>query len=370
MATDEHNPHGRRQRETPRDAAQVPHEPKVEPLFQFLVDLFETGFPEKVILYAVYGPTGKRLGPQLKDHGFKANDAKPKTEALVVLTNTLVKLAQEDCDVLNVPTKYGVLAFDIARGPKAYARKLMALRPSGTSQVLAEARGEDFDDDDGGEGGMISTKLMLELLASERRDKRWLHESHAHMVSGMFEMLSQRVESQDERLESMVEGIYDRSVKYITATEAALSLAQERTIKADRAKMMNDVIKEGVGMLKNLAPAVKHYLTKGKMGVADGLKDFVDGLSDEVSDKLLGKWKDGACLEPGILDVEQVQFISGIIKGSIEPKRMTEFMASLRQDQMEKAQEVLTPSQIQGLVILGQLANQPEPAEAPAPGTP
>lgn len=330
-----------------RSTAPIAPEPKNESLFRFLIDLFETGFPEKLVLCACYGPAGKRLGPQVREIVFKPNE-KPKNEELVTISNLLLALAQEDCDVIGKPTRYVVLAYDLMRSDVYYSRKMIGAYPSG-GQMTAEDRDGEGDDE---EGGVMSTKLVMQLLDSERKDKRWLMEHHANVVTGVVEHLSSRLTA----LEKQQNDMFDRSLKYMAATEEMLDRSQERKVKAERAQMVNEAVRDGLGMLKSLVPGINAYLSKGKT-IPDDLKAFIQSLADDVKTALFGKWDNGALVEKGILDVEQINLLIGVAERQVEPARLAEFAASLRPEQMAQASSVLTPNQIQALVAMAKAAS-------------
>lgn len=352
---------GSSKRRSPKASAPVPVAPKIEGLLIFLVDLFEDGFPNKVALHAVFGPTGKRRGPLIKDFSFKASE-KPNHEDLIELSNLMVQLAQEECEVFGKSTNFGVFAYDLLRNSEHYQRKLFNLKPQGTSQALAEERGETvYEDEDN--GGSMSTKLLLSILEGERRDKRWMMEMLANVVTGSQQRDAERIAA----LEEQADGIYDRSTKYISATEQMLNQAEDRRARSERAAMWNEMMREGVDMLrKTLVPAVAVYLSKGKVGVVQGLRDFIDGLTADVKRELLGA--DG---ERGVLDEDQARLILGIADGDEEPRRLTEFLSSLRPEQAQEIMErgLLTPAQIGTLQALAKaitdVSNQEEAKAQP-----
>lgn len=327
-----------------RQAAPINPEPHNASVFEFLVSLFESGFPEKITLAACYGPAGMRLGPTVREIQFKANEDKPNSEALVTMTNLILRLAQEDCDVLGKSTsRYAVLAWDLARSPSPYGRKVFVLHPSGTSQMLEEQRGNPVLDDE--ENGVLPTKLMLSLLDQERKDKRWLMETVANLVSGVTERDSARI----ERLEQAHDSVFERSVKYIAATEQMLNQAEDRKRLAKAAEFRQKMMEEGWEWIKGFGPAIQTYLSKGKHGIVEGLEGFVKSLGPELEAALLGEWKDGECIKRGILDPEQVQFIAGILDRKIDPKRLPEMANTLRPEQMVEAQQLLGEQRIMAL---------------------
>src|SRR4051812_49192293 len=90
-----------RRRQAPREAAMIDPIPQSMPLFNFLLDLIESGFPERIALHACSGASGTRLSPVIKEITFKPSVPKPKREELITMSNGLIQAAQNDCDVLN-----------------------------------------------------------------------------------------------------------------------------------------------------------------------------------------------------------------------------------------------------------------------------
>jgi hypothetical protein len=198
------------------------------------------------------------------------------------------------------------------------------------------------------EGGVLSTKLMLQLLDQERRDKRWMMEQVATLFSGVTERDAARI----ERLEQSQDEVFERSVKYLAATEQMLNQADDRKARAETVKVHNEMKKEAWEWIKGFGPVLQTYLSKGQHGIVEGLESFVRSLGDELEQKLMGQWKDGACVTPGILDEDQVKFIAGIIERKIDPKRLPEMAATLRPEQLMAAQEVLGQQKVMALGAL------------------
>lgn len=137
--------------------------------------------------------------------------AKPKLtrERLVEIANKIVAVAQADCDALRRSTVYAVLAHHPLMGPDAYARHLLRLAPKSALAVDADSVVS--------EDNIMSTRLLLGLLADEKRDKRWVMELAMNVVSGAAERDSARIAA----LESAVGATWERQGKLLEAIEAA-----------------------------------------------------------------------------------------------------------------------------------------------------
>lgn len=340
--------------ETPEKSAQQKAavdnpEPHNRGLFEFLVDVFESGFPQKICVATAFGPGGKRTGPIVRELPFKPGREKPNVEDLVVMSNDFMRIAQDDCnDLDDGPQSYAVMAYDLARSPGPYARKVLRLYPAGNHQEKAILRGDDLDDQ------TLSNKLLLGLLESERRDKRWLMEQFGHMVSGVLERDAARIEA----LEESKDHDHERQMKLVQATEQMLNQAEDRRSRAERAQIWNDAIKDGISVIKGtLAPAVAVYISKGKVGIVEGLKEFFDGLTEEVRTKLIGVWQENKLVEKGVLEEDQVRHLVGILEGQVDPRTIADFVGALQPHQLQAAAGILTFTQIQTLQALAKAAS-------------
>lgn len=338
-----------------RAEADIDREPINKVIFKFLVRLFEQGFPQKLTLHVVFGPGGKRVGPPIEEFPIKT-DKKPNHDDLIALANEILQEAQDDCDGLDKETSYGVFPHDTLRSDRPYSRRTFKCYPTGTSQKVAEARGDIVYEDE--EGGGPSTKLLMSILGDERRDKRWMMEMLANIMSGSAERDAARIEQLEEQNTSN----WDRSVKYISATETMLSQAEDRKARAARQEMYNDLLREGFDMLRTtVVPAIAAYASKGKVGISQGVKAFIDGLSEEAEEALFGKWEKGECVVAGVLDAQQVQHAIGIAEGRIDPKTVTAFVDGIRPDQQMAVQGlvergVIKFTQVQALMALAKAA--------------
>jgi hypothetical protein len=184
-------------------------------------------------------------------------------------------------------------------------------------------------------------------------DSRWQKEQFSEAISGVMKLQNEIIRQQAD---TIARQDAERRA-WILASEEALSKKQEREIAADWAKFKQKSIEEGVLMLKGIMPAVQIYLSKGKVGIAEGLKSFIEGLSSEAELALFGKWEGGICQKSGILDQDQIKMLVGIAEGKIDPKHVTEVVSGFRAEQLQAASQVLRPDQIQTLGALAKAAH-------------
>lgn len=271
----------------------------------------------------------------------KAKSAKPKLtrERIVEISNKIVGTAQADCDALRRPTIYAAQAFHPLTGADSYSRHLIRLSPKSALTVDADSIVS--------EDNLMSTKLLVGLLESERRDKRWMAELMANIVSGAAERDAARIAA----LEGIQKESWERHAKLIRATEEALNMADERQIKREWNKMKIAGMQQGIATLATLVPGVVAVMTQGRAGIMEGIKGFADSLSPEQRVRLFGRWRDADTqIAPGILDPEQTRLFDSIAAGRAEPPRARELLDSFRPEQIAAVQQVLTQEQFAGLI--------------------
>jgi hypothetical protein len=350
--------------------------PKSPRIFSFLEDLWEDGQPDKLTLHACYGEAGMRLGPQLKEFVFKPNADRPTQPELVALTNLIMQYAQEDCDVLDKKTRYAILAYDLLRSDRSYARKTVKVFPSGMSEISDEERIMGDGDDEG--GGSLSTKLVLDLLAESRRHERWMFESTMTTLSGVLERDARTIAMHQKRdTES-----FERQVKYITATEAALSQVHARKLEEDWQEFKREAALKALSMLGLAVPHVakaieQHRASKAQAQVAapggdvvdvtpeeqpaeavvvepNPVRDFLESITPEQGEVAFGKYnEDGTPQAPGVFTLDQVQLFA-VIAGADKPDEATmkQLFDSITPEQMNKAQEIFELTQLVHLMPL------------------
>lgn len=282
------------------------------------------------------------LKPDTSDgkKGAAAAQAKLSREKLVELSNKMLSAAQLDCDALRKPSLYAAIASDPRMGSEPYSRFLLRLAPKNAYVSVAGIAGDDED-------GTLPTKLLLTLLESERRDKRWLSELMANTISGALERDSARI----EKMESILDGRLEKETKFIEATEEALSRAAERKQKAEWAAIKTAAIRDGVEMIKGLLPATVAALSDGKSGVQPAVEQFMRSLTRQQVFALVGA---DTLTAPtgGVLTVQQAHVLRRVDEGDIGAVR--ELFASLSSEQFDQLRRLLTQEQ---LLVIGQVAD-------------
>ncbi len=337
------------------NARQIVPEPADAELLQFLLEQFslqpraaEPGipnsapdrYPEKIKVCAVFGVAGRDHGPQLILREWKPmQQALPTRESLVIFCNEILAKCAHDSTVLGKRQRYGVFAYSNLKGPEAYERHLISCVPG--PQEYSE-RNPAPDEDE----------------ASTAKD-RHLEMSLAHtryMFETTMEAIGAVMSRQDATIESQQRVIvesYRSHGETIKLQEELLDRRAERDLKVAKAALQQRLLEQGVGMLQMLAPPVIAYLTKGKAGVPEALKQFLESLSEEQSAKLLGGFDaNGAPLGTGLLSVDQVNLLGAMARGEVPVSRVSDFMASLTPTQLMGAQQILNPAQLAGLAAL------------------
>lgn len=297
-------------------------------------------FPHSIQL-KMAGRGGVDQGADLLSYDFKpAVSPIPTRERLIEMSNALLAAAQHDANALGRTVRYGVFAYSNLKGAASYSRHLFNV-DGGASRDAAS------DDED---------THRDRFLTGMQAHMRWMTEHYTEAVGGVMGMQRDIIRQQQQTLAQME---IDRR-EWIRVSEEALSRKEERERANEWAKFKMDMMQEGLGMLRPLVPVVQAYLTKGKAGLLEGLRKFLDSLSGDQRIKLFGVDDDTL----GILTAEQRALILRIADGEEEPKKLAEFATSLSPEQIGQAQEVLTASQAQQLYGLAQAAmkSQEQPA--------
>jgi hypothetical protein len=291
-------------------------------------------FPHSIQL-KIAGRGGADQGQTIEQNDFRPmSSALPSRDRLVEMANHFVSKAQQDANALGHSQRYGLFVYSPLKGAGAYSRFLFNV--DGGAHRDAPSDDEDTHRD--------------RFLTGMSAHMRWMTEHYTEAVGGVMSMQRDIIRQQQLTIAQMET---DRR-EWIKVSEEALSRKDERERANEWAAFKMDALREGFEMLRPLVPVVQAYLTKGKTGLLEGLKKFLDSLSGEQRIKLFGA-DDGS---EGILGSEQRMLILQIADGNEDPKRLAEFATSLTPEQISAAQEVLTASQAQQLYGLASAATK------------
>jgi hypothetical protein len=319
---------------SPRDTAPKgtePAKPKSQP----------DSMPASIMMRPVYGRGATEIGPPIDQEDWKPTMSPvPSREKLVELANRFYGKAKQHCSAVGSRSRYGLFAYSHLKGPNAYNVHLFVVFP-GPKEYSEKEVGPATDDED-----TNKDRFTRDLMAHTR----WMTEQQTEAMAGVAKLQQDIIRQQAETIARQD----SERRAWILASEEALSRKQEREIAAEQAKLKATIFTDMWNNVKGFLPAIAAYATKGKVGVVEGLKQFMDTLSEEVAIALFGKWENGKRITPGILDEDQCKLLSQLADGVIEPVHMSDFITGLRVDQMMEAQRVLSPEQVRSLVALGQ----------------
>ncbi len=302
-------------------------------------------FPEQVELRAVFGMGGRDIGPAIgKPQTWRpmVNPA-PTREALVGLANTFLAAAQKDARALGRRQKYALSASSTQKGAGAYTRYLFEVVPQ-SKEYTNEQRPASDDDD------LHRDRFFRDMMAHSR----WQQAQLAEQQSSSQKLMLAFMQQQSEQL-------MQRDAAYralLVANEELASKKQERDIQLKWAEQKAMVLGDMWNSVKSLLPAVVVHLTKGKAGIVEGIKGFVESLSEEQRTEFFGRAGENDTHVPGILSTAQVTLFAAIVDGSTDPSRISEFVQSFNAEQFNRAQAILKPEQIQTLATLAQAASR------------
>jgi hypothetical protein len=312
-------------------------------------------FPERIMLRPWLDKKGLSVGPSMKQKEWKPTKSEvPTREQLVQIANEFVGAAQQKCNVQQRQQTFGLYAYSNLKGPDSYEQYSFTLDPK--MKEYGEKGGPAVpasDDEDTHRDRLLSTSLQ---------HARWQQEQFAEAMGGIVKALLK--DKNEQRAE--IQMLYAERRQLILAQEEALDRSSERKIKEARAEMINGILGDAAKTVRGLLPGVVSYMTKGKVGIAEGLRQFIDELTEQKKIALFGIWKDGARVKPGILSEEQMKLLAGIAEGSVEATRISDFTMSLTPEQLGRASEVLSGAEIQALLVLSKSADKANEASGAA----
>lgn len=365
MANDEHDDTGKRKRKDKEEKAPpapklpITPAPKSLPLFAFLGDLFERPeqAPDRVALVVCHGAGGMRIGHCVSEWPITPRTA-PGKEQTIELCNLILQLAQQDCDALDKPTRYAVLAYDLARSDRPIGRHLLRLRPSGMATALDDERGIGVEDE---ENNVLSTKLLLGLLSSSERDRRWMMEQTQNLIAGVIERQDERI----DRMEQIVDKGWEKQVAMMSATEKMLSEAAQRQYQADHQRWKHEkmdlLFDKGTAMLSWLAPQLAARALGGAAAVpgaapaATGepnpVRKFMTSIGQEEGAIAFGEPDESGNATGGIFTVEQFQALVAIANAA-EPddEAIAQLAASITPAQQAQAVQLIGMGRLAPLI--------------------
>lgn len=308
--------------------------------------------PQRIVLHAVYGAGGRDRGDEIDSKEWKPTSSpQPSEEQIVQLANGFLGRAQRHCDTMLVRDpalkrqRYCLFAYSTLKGPNAYAVHPFVLKPLGRRYERDSILPLASDDENTHRDHQLSTALA---------HNRWMFEHFTEAMTGLTKALLQDKKEQREEIRSL----YAERREMIIAQEQALSLASDRRIKEERAQTFNNMLTDGWKTVRGMLPGAVAYATGGKVGIVEGLRQFLEGLSEQKRIALLGRWYMGECVERGVLSREQVELVGDIADGKTDPTRIAEFAMTLAPDQLEQAQGLLSQSEIQSLMVLVKAAQK------------
>ncbi len=301
-------------------------------------------FPEKIVIRQMFGPKGLDLGPPQKPKEWKgatAGASTPSHEELIDIANDYLQFAQTECNKMRRRNqKFGLFAYSNRKGSDAYDHYTFVL--SWTRTEYGEKGGLPVpasDDED-----THRDRFFQDLAANGR----WQTEHYTEAVSGVLKL-------QQEIIRQQADTIFKQDERHratVTMYEEAASKQMERINAAKWMDMKIEAAQTGLRFVTGLLPAVQTYLTKGKIGPAEGVRQFIDSLSEDEARALFGDNVDGVPQGGGILTGDQVQFVFGVAGGQIDPRRIGEFVTSLTGEQMLAIQNLLPMDRLAGLFAL------------------
>ena len=335
------NPSDSPRHQNPRDRVQVQPHTDNEALCDFLEASFsQEVFPDRITVQTVAGVGCKQRGTALKTYPYKPNVPKPTRENLVALSNEISALAQNDCEGIGKPQRYGVHVWNAAQSEAPVSRLLLPKRPKG----LIDADGDSISFEE--EGG--HDKHVHDAFKQVHEHNRFMIEQFHESLGALVDRFTSRMDTIEDRNEKLTE----KNFTLIERLEDFVSKDHVRKMDMAMQELKVSAIKEGIDTVKSLLPVLINQAT-GKQTIPTSettesiaVKNFLSSLTNEQTLELFG-WSNekSEFVQAGIFDSDQTTLFTSISKCEVSGDNIDNLVASFRPDQIGRAQAILRASQ-------------------------
>lgn len=369
----------------------VTPEPDDEALFDFVEEKFKDrdSFPRYFRVHIAYGTNNREYRPEIiYEKEFKATQAPPTKPELVTIANYIFGVAQHNCNQLTRPVCFWVMATNPTKGSEPYGAHFMRMRPTLAAMREAKANGAgtggERGDDESGE--TLSTtvhwdRLMthsLEHQKSNDEHTRFMQDAHQKTMGTMLGLMDKMIT--DLRTEN--HAYRARELDYFSAMEQAKSQVQEREIKAQKHKVLMDLVERGAAEVSQWMPVLAKSLERNKTNALPASSDaitpspesiaisnFAKALSEDQKAAIFGYFDEEKKHVPGIFTAPQVNVISRVAECLMVPETLALLMPGaefeLTSAQIDQVQKHVPLSQLAPLYAV--LVKEPQ-AKAEAQG--
>jgi len=214
----------------------------------------ENESPQKICVVQLM-QRGRVFGTIVKTVAFHGNRRLGADEA-GELSNSLLAVAQEDCDVVvRKPQAYGVIAYDASKGSEPYSRKALLLRPKAYLVEQSRAHEEDDDEDNPQDAKTIALRYLQEQVKALQFEK-------THYATGIGDAMTVLRDSNEELrgwvsdLITQNRAIFSEAMGALRQLEEARSAELDRKIALEWAQLKISLAKDGMRTARNLLPGI------------------------------------------------------------------------------------------------------------------
>ncbi len=341
-----------------REQSQVIPEVGNQKLFSFLEKLWDETECEKIVLSQMAGENGTKALSMLKTQTYKPNlpnNGKPTKEKLVDLANEFMMLAQNHCDSLNKPQRYGVFAWHMRKSDKSTDTFPFSLKPSPEAGETTW----DPDDEEGGGGKGVLMKQFSVMAKDHMKHEKLLFS----MIGSVFATQNTLIERADDRLvkaDENLQKLHDKINTMYDAVQDALDRSAERANDAKWTELQVGAVQQAINLGVGIAPQLFGALTGKQIpGTRPPesfvIENFIKSCSDEQLLVAFGYNKaEQQYTQEGVFTRAQTEIFESVVLNNGEHKIAELFSGEnqVTQDQIGRALTIFPTTQIAPLMLL------------------
>ena len=330
-------------------------EPHVErpDLVEWLLALWEKDVrsPSMIELYMTrYIRKQLHRTSRLRQFSYPATsrDKPPSREEIVDLSHTLLRLAQNNCNTVEKPQLYGVIAYQFGSASDMSGVFSLNLKPTerpegedGTGHAGLGGDDEDGMFPDSPLGAML--RYSLEQNKESLADRRFMMREFRESMSGIVEHIAE----ENGRLSGMVQEGFKQMLDMYKTQQQILNEDQERKNKARWNEVGVSVAEKGAEMFMNLLPpAINRIAGKEIVPATTSMEsvilgNFIKSCDEEQSRLAFGYQGDGQPpFEDSIFTPAQVALLTDIATCKASGDRIDDFLpggaVEIKQNQLER----------------------------------
>ena len=333
-------------------------------------------FPQRVELFQAFGRNKNDLGECIHHVDFKEN-VKLDVEQVARLTNELIAVAQNDCDVVQRKSWYMVRVVDTSRKAQPLVRRLGPLDPKRSYKLAKVGESDEEDEDDVVDPRTLAFRYNKENTEQNRLVMRRNDSVLGDAITLLYSIIN------DLRQENQMH--VSQKMAMIQQTQDAMNQQAQRDAMLEEKRFNLYLKKEGIRTARNLLPslfgppeqpqqqqmngnghapsldgtngagATDHGTSRERALIGNFLNDVGE---DDLSIKLFGDFKTGdngklVQIAPGIFHLKQYSILLGVAGGGYPPAALDQLLPLGPGETLEQRPLALTPEQIKKAMDAG-----------------